>query len=77
MAKILSAFKELPKGIYRLILVGSFLLPLILGIVLETNDSWSHGRVFLETFILGFIIYWILARIGIWIYQGFKEDSRK
>lgn len=76
MTKLTSAFKEMPKGIYRLILVGSFLIPLIVGIVLEMNDSWSDGEVFLATFIFGFLIYWILARIGIWIYQGFKEDSK-
>lgn len=33
MAKFLSAFKEIPKGVYRLILVGGFLIPLIIGII--------------------------------------------
>lgn len=76
MAKFLSAFKELPKGFYRLILVGGFLIPLIIGIIFESGESYSHGEVFLTAILLSFIIYWILARVGVWIFQGFKEDRR-
>lgn len=76
MTKFLSAFRELPKGIYRLILVGSVLLPLIIGIIWESNESYSDGEYFFGSLFFGFLIYWILARIGVWIYQGFKEDKK-
>jgi hypothetical protein len=76
MKAFLSAFRELPKGIYRLILVGSILLPMIIGIIQESNVQYSDGEYFFGSFFFGFIIYWILARVGVWIYQGFKEDKK-
>jgi len=76
MKKLLSPFKILPKGFYRLIIVGSILLPLIISIVIESNNRNSHGTEFLFFLVFGFLIYWILARVGIWIYQGFKEEEK-
>lgn len=79
MKKLFVAFKELPKGIFRLIIVCGFLIPLIIGIVLQSIAPYpAYGQEdFTAAIIYGPIIYWILTIIAMWVYEGFKEDKSK
>ena len=64
---MLSNFKFLPKGVQRSIIVGSFILPFIMGyIIFGREQDWFFVAVF-------FCVpaYWVLAFAGIWIYKGF------
>jgi len=75
--KFFTAFKKLPKGVYRLNIACSFLLPLIVALIGEASERHGNGEMFLVCLIMGIPIYWLLARIGVWIYSGFKEDKNQ
>jgi len=72
--KLFSSFKRLPKGIFRLIVVFSFIISTLIGFFVEMNERSSDGEVFIIFFVLSMVIYWFFIRIGIWIYDGFIED---
>ncbi len=72
--KLFSSFKRLPKGIFRLIVVFSFIISTLIGIFVEINERSSDGEALIISFALSMVIYWIFIRIGIWIYDGFIED---
>lgn len=73
---MLKQFKELPQGYYRLLIVGWIVLPILAGIIAESSGSnYSNGSNFLGALILGIPIYYVLARLGIWIYDGFKNSK--
>ena len=78
---MISKFKALPKGVQRAIIVGSFTIPYICGMIgyslLFSNQLVEI--VFLGGLIAGLIvytpIYWALVFAGIWIYEGFKSEK--
>lgn len=72
--KLFSSFKKLPKGIFRLIVVFSFVISTLIGFFVEMNERSSDGEAFIIFFVLSMALYWFLVRIGIWIYDGFIED---
>jgi hypothetical protein len=80
MNKLLLPFKSLSEGYYRVILVSFILVPLIVALLLSfanalsimNLDSYSE-YVFFKVFGFGIPIYYVLARIGLWIYEGFKK----
>ncbi|MBC8485935.1 MAG: hypothetical protein H8D45_07825 [Bacteroidetes bacterium] len=67
--------QKLQTGLFRLILVFGFIIPILIGVYLENRVQWSSLKPLLLSSILGFSIYWILVRIGLWIYAGFKIEK--
>lgn len=74
------------KGYLRLILVGSFILPLIVGLVLyfESGEKREYyggegivydDNQFFTGLFFGILCYWVIYFLSIWVYQGFKEDK--
>lgn len=74
MKKLIKKFKAIPSGYKRLIIVGSIILPLIIALIsyyFFLIDN--HGiAVMRKYFSYGFMIYWVLTFIAIWVYDGFK-----
>ncbi len=68
MKKLIVRYKQLPKGIKRLIIVGSIVIPTIIGCIAEGFDDslW-------EMAIMLFPIYWFCVFMGLWIYDGFLD----
>ena len=78
MKKFFAPFRDLPKGIFRLNIVCSIFIPFIIGMIMQLNSRYyPNGELFLAGLIIGFIMYWILARIGLWVYAGFIDDQSK
>lgn len=75
---LLKPFKKLPKGYYRLLIAGWIIIPLLVTIILTANASRTTKDIF-PVVILIFVVfvYYILARFGVWIYEGFKEQDEK
>ena len=66
--------KNLSEGNYRLLLVGSVLLPLIVTFLKYKSNSSLYVEDFIEKFIITTLIYWILTWFALWIYEGFQEN---
>jgi len=80
MKKLKAPFETLPKGVFRLIIVFAFVVAIIIGIIQEANVApHLDGFGFLIGLAYGFIFYWIIAwvtiKVGLWVYEGFKEDQ--
>lgn len=69
--QIFRAFEVLPLGIYRLNIVLNIVFSLWFASV-EIDD---HLYEYLGMLVFGFMIYWIFARIILWIYLGFKGQK--
>ncbi len=71
---MLKQFKKLPQGYYRLLMVGWIVLPLLAASIAASNsdDDATFGAVFLPSIPL----YYVLARFGVWIYDGFNENKK-
>ena len=71
--KLFTNFKNLGKGVKRLLIVASFILPFIMGgLMTEFNDEEWFG----VSIIICMPIYWMLTFVGLWVYEGFKEDKK-
>ncbi len=75
--KILETLKKLPQGYYRLLITGWIILPFLVAFI---GVYYFKGLSdFLENFcaayISAFIIYYIMARNFVWIYEGFKNQN--
>jgi len=78
MKSIISTFKALPKGISRLIYSMGLVLPTIITLILYSNASYlEEDEVLFGSMFFSFFGYWFLVILGLWIYQGFKEDRTK
>lgn len=75
MKNFFTAFKILPKGWYRLNIAFSILLPLAL-LLFIINEPNVYTENLVAACFWSFIIYWLLARIALWVYLGFKEDKK-
>jgi uncharacterized RDD family membrane protein YckC len=73
----LNELKKLPTGIYRLLLVGWLILPLIVAFISGSAANDDEGGTFLGALICSVVIYYIFVRLGIWVYFGFREEKRK
>ena len=71
-SKRVATLKRLNKGIYRSIIAGSFILPLILAIIFFDG---MYIEDFFSIFIGAMGVYWILLFVGLWIYEGFKFND--
>lgn len=69
--------QKLPKGIYRLLIVGWLILPLIFCLLLGAYDFYYKFSEVIISLIVFAILYYILVRMGIWVYFGFQEDKKK
>ena len=67
----LAPFRKLPHGYFRLLIVGWFIFPFIWGFVVQGkgDSDYAFGLM------CGPIVYYIIARIGIWVYDGFKNPK--
>ncbi|MBX7077457.1 MAG: hypothetical protein K1X33_09125 [Methanobacteriaceae archaeon] len=72
-----SRFKQLNKGVIRLLIVGWAIIPmLIAGYISSINSDYGfNDDDYVGTFIIFFILYWFIIRIVLWIYDGFKENE--
>ena len=71
---MLKTFKELPLGYNRLIIVGWIFLPLLFASIGASLNDQEPEQIFFNIMVFGIPIYYILARLGIWIYKGFKNQ---
>jgi uncharacterized RDD family membrane protein YckC len=81
-------FKDvLNKGYQRLLIAGSFILPLSIGYIsyrqsgrlidgYEDLYGYYDENEFYSGLIFGMIGYWVIYLLVIWIYKGFKESKR-
>ncbi|MFN8296365.1 MAG: hypothetical protein U0T69_09235 [Chitinophagales bacterium] len=68
--KFAKRFKQLNKGIIRLLIV-TWVVILLLGLAMNPNES-DLGVIL----IVLFIFYWFIIRIVLWIKDGFNEDVK-
>ena len=71
--KLLNSFKKLPLGYYRLLIASWVLLPLLSAIIaasISRDDDAFFGML-----IIGIVIYYLIARLVVWVYEGFKNDK--
>lgn len=86
--KIINYFFKnvLNKGYQRLLITGSFIIPLTVGYIWykqggylfegnqNSNDVYDVNN-FYAGLSVGFIGYWIIYFVSVWIYKGFKESK--
>lgn len=70
----LNQFKKLPQGAYRLIIAGWIIIP-IAASAIAAGISRNSDDAFLATLIFSIPIYYLLARLGAWVFLGFKIDK--
>ncbi|MEQ6118472.1 hypothetical protein [Reichenbachiella sp. MALMAid0571] len=70
-------FKELKTGVKRAVVVGTIPGAMILGGTIGAlNERYYSGDDFFGySIFLGIPLYWIVALIGVWVYDGFKENE--
>lgn len=76
--KLLSPFKRLPLGWYRIWLVTQFLVPFILTEIITEmveNDYYYDFYSGLGILLTNFIGYFIFCRLIVFIYEGFKSGK--
>lgn len=73
--KRMNKLKKSKKGVYRLIITLSIILPLIISTIAESLARYSYGETFLGVLVLTLFIYWTIVCIGLWIYEGFEEKN--
>lgn len=76
--KMKKGFKSLKLGIRRIIIVGMIPIAILIGAILEaTTDAGFNGDgIYVFTVLVGIPAYWVCVFIGIWIYNGFKEEEK-
>lgn len=78
MKNFFGPFNDLPQGIYRLLIVFSILIPLIISTIMyQKAPSHSDDEIFFGSLFFCFISYWIIVRVGMWVFEGFKNDRHK
>lgn len=70
---LLEPFKKLPQGYYRLVIVGWIVLPLTFAGIAYAATEQRPEESFFAFLLFGIPIYYVLARFGIWVYDGFKK----
>ncbi len=63
------------KGIFRLIITLSILIPLIISIIAANIARYSDGETFFEVLFFTVFSYWAFVFVGLWIYEGFEENK--
>lgn len=74
---LLAPFQNLPQGYYRLVIVlgGIFSLIVAFLFALGTNSDGEAFVLFIIGIFFGIAVYYLLARIGIWVYNGFNDQK--
>jgi len=72
-----TGFKNLPKGVKRLLIAGTAIVPFFFGIIITKIEYGEFdGEYFLFSSVMpGIILYWFFVMIGIWVYEGFKNPT--
>lgn len=70
--------KVLSTGYRRLIIVCSFIIPLLFSYRLTRIIFGKHFifSEYLTSILMIVVLYWILVFAGIWIYKGFKSEKK-
>jgi hypothetical protein len=72
----LASFKNLKLGIYRLLIAGWIIIPLVVGLIATViSDSDDKSTIFTVTLIFTIPGYYLLARLSAWVILGFKKDN--
>jgi uncharacterized RDD family membrane protein YckC len=77
----------LNKGFQRILIAGSFILPVLIGYVsyqesgqliegYEDRYGYYDEGAFYAGLIVGIIGYWVIYLLVVWIYKGFKESKQ-
>jgi hypothetical protein len=73
---ILDPQKKLPSGYYRLIISGWVVFPaLYTAINHKSIWIWSTEQKFGD-FSLAVVLYYLLARLGVWVWDGFNRSEK-
>lgn len=72
--KFAKRFKQLNKGVIRLLIV-LWLLIMLIGLALVTSSNFKTQEVGMMLVVL-FVFYWFIIRIGLWIKDGFDENVK-
>jgi hypothetical protein len=81
--KLFHSFRKLPEGYYRLVIIGWILVPSVLAFFLNLIGTFfsahmSHKQASdysIRWFIILMIVYFPVARLVIWVLEGFKKDN--
>jgi hypothetical protein len=81
---LLKPFKILPTGYYRLLLIGQLATPLLIATLYlnflaieEIGFALWEKEGFMMPLFVGAAAYYFLARLGVWVYDGFVTDREK
>lgn len=72
--KRLTQLKSINLGLYRLLIILSFGIMFISGVLSDQNNSTEPELVIMAV-IISWLLYWILVFIVLWIYDGFKKSD--
>jgi len=73
----IGTIKELSIGTQRLVFFGSFVIALLVQYIYEPSEFFDlDGEDFWIPLILGWIGYWVLLRIILWIIDGYKKNGK-
>ena len=71
---MIKRIKELSTGTQRLVFFGSFVIALIVQYITDPRDFLELDKEgFWIPFVFGWIGYWIILRIILWIIDGYKK----
>lgn len=75
---MLQKFKQLKTGQKRLVFVLSFLFALLIQYITEPRDFLDfQDEDFWLPLIIGWIVYWVLVMIVLWVIDGFKKQNNE
>ncbi len=67
--------KSISLGVYRIVFILSFLLPLFLAIVANNSGGDNDDIVFIFSVVPFWLLYWIIVCLTLWVYDGFKTKE--
>ncbi|WP_156810304.1 hypothetical protein [Nitritalea halalkaliphila] len=63
-------FKKKSEGLYRVVLVICILCPIAL--LIANGDPGPNRAGAISAIVVGFLLPYLIFRVGLWIYEGFK-----
>lgn len=76
---MIKKFKKLKEGAKRAIIAGTLIGAPLLGVVfflIEGSSIDGADELISASLFFGVPAYWLMVFIGIWVYEGFKEEPK-